>query len=186
LVELFPDQSSYRTDLANAHDRLARLFKQHGKEQEAVQAFRHALEQGSEKSDNNLAWILLTCADQSLRDAPLALSLAKQAVERAPRSPDFRSTLGMAYFRCQDWLSAEKELHQAADLRGQPHGAECMLLAMTYWHRGDRNQAHEWYDKGAAWLPANHEDIDYADVVRLRDEAEALLAQETTDGRQHQ
>jgi serine/threonine-protein kinase len=186
LTEEFPSNSTYRKELAETYDRLAQLLKGSGKEHEAGQAFRLAVEHDAEETGNNFAWFLLTCADESLRDTQQAMTLAKQAAERTPQNPNIRSTLGVAYFRCRDWQAARDELQQAVRLRGQPHGAECIVLAMTHWHLGQRDQARDWYQKGVAWLPAHQDDVDYADVARLRAEAEGLLAQEATDDDRHE
>jgi tetratricopeptide (TPR) repeat protein len=66
---------------AKAHNNLGNAFLQKGNEAEAIPHFQRALE--LEPADpwpkNNLAWILATCPEASLRDGKKAVELASQA-----------------------------------------------------------------------------------------------------------
>jgi Zn-dependent protease with chaperone function len=70
---------------------------------------------------NNLAWILATAEDVSLRDYPRALILAKRAVE-AERSPTFLDTLAEAYYVNGLYDQALETIQEALDTATENRG----------------------------------------------------------------
>ena len=78
---------------------LAAVYHQRGNIARAKWAYENMLRlvPDDDVALNNLAWILATAQDTTLLDYPLALSLAKQAVE-ITRSPTFLDTLAEAYY----------------------------------------------------------------------------------------
>jgi uncharacterized protein HemY len=69
----------------------------------------------------DLAWFLVTCADESFRNPTRAGPLAQKAVDLSPENPDFLNTLGMVQYRLGQWqaavasLNKAKQLHQERD-----------------------------------------------------------------------
>jgi tetratricopeptide (TPR) repeat protein len=78
---------------------LAMVYQQMEKYRDAIQTYERLLSYDSSQpvALNNLAWLLVTVPDKSLRDPPRALDLAKKAVA-LERSPVFLDTLAEAYY----------------------------------------------------------------------------------------
>jgi tetratricopeptide (TPR) repeat protein len=92
-LSLAPQSTEVSTTLGNA------LLRK-GQVSEAITYYERSLEidRGSVTALNNLAWVLSTCPDGSLRNGPRAIELAKKAVEfSAPQNPTFMRTLAAAY-----------------------------------------------------------------------------------------
>ncbi|HIE33457.1 MAG TPA: tetratricopeptide repeat protein, partial [Thermodesulfobacteriaceae bacterium] len=109
------------------------LFSQ-GLEREALKIYEKALSRSPEDPWllNNLAWLLLTAKDQTLRDPTRALNLAQKAAS-LETSPEILDTLAEAYRQagkletaCQ---YARKALTLAQTLKGKDH---------SYYHRRTR------------------------------------------------
>lgn len=65
---------------------------------------------------NNLAWLLATTRDASLRDAPRAVQLARQALLMAPINYSIWSTLAEAYYQAGDYTKALRAAEEASRL----------------------------------------------------------------------
>jgi Zn-dependent protease with chaperone function len=78
---------------------LAMVYQQVGKDREAITTYERLIHLDPDQSValNNLAWLLATAEDKSLRDDPRALVLAKRAVS-LDRSPMYLDTLAEAYY----------------------------------------------------------------------------------------
>ncbi|HVA50795.1 MAG TPA: hypothetical protein VNH11_30910 [Pirellulales bacterium] len=120
---------------------------------------------------NSIGWFLATTDVPALRDAGRSLYFAEAAVRR---SPDRRSinTLGAACYYAGRWDDARRNLLRCLELDA-PHGFDLFLLAMTFWQLGEKEQARQWFDRGASWRPRCFE-VDH-DVTPFRREAERLL-----------
>jgi tetratricopeptide (TPR) repeat protein len=72
-----------KPDYANAHANLGNALMQKGSAGEAIAHFQRAaqINPADPTIQNNLAWVLATCADASLRDGNKAVELARQANE---------------------------------------------------------------------------------------------------------
>ena len=95
------------------YENLAMLYQQLEKYEEAMETYNKVLEIDPEQaaSLNNLAWLLVTVPQASLRDEVRALKLAKKAV-LLERSPVFLDTLAEAYYangRIQEAIQTIKE-----------------------------------------------------------------------------
>jgi tetratricopeptide (TPR) repeat protein len=90
-VEVEPNSSGAHADLGVA-------LLQTGQAAEAVRSLRRAVALNPNALDaaNNLAWILATSPDETLRDPAEALTLAQRVSERFPNNPDFLDTLAAA------------------------------------------------------------------------------------------
>lgn len=88
-----------------AHNNLGNAFRQQGKFREAIAHYEQVLSNapGTLSTQTNLAWLLATCPDQSLRDIPRALQLATEANEQSGQSnPVILHTLSAAYVQSGD------------------------------------------------------------------------------------
>jgi tetratricopeptide (TPR) repeat protein len=85
---------------ADAHTSLGNALLQKGSLREAIAHYQTALALAPEDphSRNNLAWILATASDSSIRDGAKALGFAQEAVQLSGgREPLFLRTLAAAY-----------------------------------------------------------------------------------------
>ena len=103
---------------------------------------------------NNLAWMLATCEDVHLREPEQALSYARKAVELAGDEGMYWNTLGVAYFRVQDWDEATKALGRSMELRGDGKGDsyDWFFLAMIHARKDQKEEGRQWYDRAVAWF----------------------------------
>jgi Zn-dependent protease with chaperone function len=78
---------------------LAMMYQEMGRERETVDLYRKIIELDPQRAValNNLAWLLATTSDETLRDPGRAVDLAGRAVA-LDRSPGFLDTLAEAYF----------------------------------------------------------------------------------------
>jgi eukaryotic-like serine/threonine-protein kinase len=127
-------------------------------------------------SMNDLAQLLATVSDVKSRDPQQAIELATQAVEKSPKTADYRGTLGIARYRTGDWKGAIADLEQAISL-GKPddpvNANQGFFLAMAHWQLGDKAKAREWFDKAVQWMEKGKKDD--ADLKCFRAEAAELL-----------
>jgi tetratricopeptide (TPR) repeat protein len=121
----------------------------------------------------NLAWILATCPDVTLRDPARALKLAKGAVKLDPTSPRAWTALGLAQYRAGDWKDAAVSFMKWQDLKVEPSGADLFFLAMTYGKLNQKDEARISFDRAAKWME-KHRPQD-AELRRFRAEAAELL-----------
>jgi serine/threonine protein kinase/Tfp pilus assembly protein PilF len=176
----FPENPQYRRFLAESYLELASLLCRLGQSTEAAELCRKAVELEPEDPaiNNNLAWLLATSQEPALRDAALAVRLAKKAVTARPKVANFRNTLGVAHYRDGDDKAAVAELETAMSLRSGGNSFDWFFLAMAHWRLGDRDEARAWFDRAVQWTDKHkpHDD----ELLRLRAEAEALLAEAGT------
>jgi tetratricopeptide (TPR) repeat protein len=172
----FPEDAQYRRGLVVSYLELVRLLWELGRPTEAAEPYRKAL--GLDPKDpavnNELAWFLATNPEPRLRDAALAVRLAKRAVTTRPQSGNYRNTLGVAHYRNGDHKAAVAELGTAMNLRAGGDGLDWFFLAMAHWRLGDRDQARTWFDRAVRWMDRYkpHDE----ELRRFRAEAEAVLA----------
>jgi tetratricopeptide (TPR) repeat protein len=101
---------------ANAQANLGHASLLKGDLRTAVSGFRSALqlEPGNVDAANNLAWILATSAEPSLRSPGEAVWLAEFAVSASPgRTPAFLDTLAAAYAAAGRYQDAAKTVREA-------------------------------------------------------------------------
>jgi tetratricopeptide (TPR) repeat protein len=173
----FPEGPHHRRNLVVSYLGLVSLLWELGRQAEAAEPYRKALGLGGADPavDNELAWFLATSPEPSLRDAALAVRLAKKAVTARPRSADYRNTLGVAYYRNGDDKAAVAELETAMSLRAGGNSFDWFFLAMAHWRLGDRDKARAWLDRAVQGMDRHkpHDD----ELRRFRAEAEAILAE---------
>jgi tetratricopeptide (TPR) repeat protein len=121
---------------------------------------------------NNLAYSLVLIPGEPWFNPTEGLALARKAVTLEPNEWTHLHTLGLAAVRAGDWDTAANALQQAVTFTGG--GAyNTFLLAMTYWHQGNRKDARLMYDRAVAWMDKNKPDD--SELGQFRAEAAALL-----------
>jgi len=90
-----------------------------GRPESAVKLYREALRRNpnSIKAMNNLAWLLATCPDDSIRDGTEAVRLAEQAARLSQlRDPSILDTLSTAYAEAGEFDKAIRIVGKAIEL----------------------------------------------------------------------
>ncbi|MGH7993642.1 MAG: tetratricopeptide repeat protein, partial [Limisphaerales bacterium] len=106
-------------DSVHAHYQLGLALQCRGKSAAAIAQFQKVLELDPlhVTAQNNLAWILATCPEVSLRNGPKAVELAQQAARlSAGTSPQILDTLAAAYAEAGQFPEAARTARQALDL----------------------------------------------------------------------
>jgi eukaryotic-like serine/threonine-protein kinase len=189
LTAEFPDMPEVRLHLVWSHNDLGLLLADRRRFKEARDSFRHALwlSQGLiakfphwpssrevlAEVSNSLAWLLATCSDSQIRQPDEAVTLARKAVELAPEKGNNWNTLGVAYYRTQDWDSAVTALEKSSELNSGGAADAWFFLAAAHWQKGEKDRARQWYDKAVVWMGKNKPKDE--ELLRFRAEAEALL-----------
>jgi tetratricopeptide (TPR) repeat protein len=102
---------------ADAHTTLGNAFLRKGSPQEAIARYKEASALAPEDphSRNNIAWVLATISDASLRNGSRAVEFAEQAVQLSDgREPRFMRTLAAAYAEIGRFSEALAVAQQAA------------------------------------------------------------------------
>jgi serine/threonine protein kinase/Flp pilus assembly protein TadD len=122
---------------------------------------------------NNLAWFLVTCPVETLRDPARAVRLARSSLVRGELST-FLATLGAAQYRAGEFQAAVANLDRATRLEEKrPHTGNQLFRAMAHWRVGKTDAALRYYEeavRGQEW-PNDGDDA----LRMLREEAAALL-----------
>jgi tetratricopeptide (TPR) repeat protein len=148
--------------------------------EEALADYSQVIELDPKRADarDKLAWILLTCPNQTLRDPPRALTLAQEAVELEPDQGPYWNTLGVAHYRAGQWQKAIEALEESVRLyEGRDLSFNAFFLAIAHWQRGERDVARRWYDEAVAWMREHRPDDER--LVAFRMEAEHLMGLST-------
>jgi protein O-mannosyl-transferase len=98
---------------------LGRAFYQEGNAEQAIAQFQHALqiEPGDIEAQNNLAWLLATARQASLRNGARAVQLARQANEMAnEKNPVILGTLAAALAETGQFADAARTAQKAIGL----------------------------------------------------------------------
>src|SRR4029079_14844877 len=126
------------------------------------------------KALNERAWALATSPDVQMRDPHTAVEVAQQAVKLAPITADYWNTLGVAQYRDAKYKDAVASLQRYRELRaGDEEWSNPFFLAMAHHRLGNKEEARQWFDKGAQWMDAKT--ARGAAMVRFRNEASELL-----------
>jgi len=182
LVADFPLESSYGSSLARSHERLGKFFRDTGRGAEAVKEYFAALglrEKGVKKFPdragpaNSLAWFLITCPDPQFRRPARAVEQAERAV-RLSYEGTYWNTLALAYYRAGNYEQALAAERRALPLRHGSAAADYLVLALTHWQLGSKEEAARCYAQGVDEL--SHQAA--TDELRqLRTEAARLIGE---------
>ncbi len=99
-VDCFQHALALDPNVAEIHYKLANALVLLGQPAAAITEYSKTLQlrPDMDEAANNLAWLLATCPDRSLRDGPRAVSLARQASEHShDQNPLILGTLAAAY-----------------------------------------------------------------------------------------
>ena len=107
------------------------------------------------KLNDQLAWVLVTCPDPSLRNPHSAVALAERVVEHAPLQGSYWRTLGAARYRAGDASSALAALQRARQLQPAVTGLDDALLSLTYARLGRHDLAHDYAERATHWVQSN-------------------------------
>jgi serine/threonine protein kinase/Flp pilus assembly protein TadD len=182
LAEDFPKVPDHRSDLAGHVNALGDLLSATGRDAEAEKVYGRTLAVREKLTNDfpreagyrrDLAWLLANCPARPLRDPDRAVSLAKEAVELAPKGGDCWRTLGLAHYRAGNWQAAIAALKRAMEIRSGGDSTEWFILAMAHWQLGDKEQGRAWYGRAVRWME-QHQPRDEK-LRRWRAEAAALL-----------
>jgi Flp pilus assembly protein TadD len=105
--------------VAEIHSKLAYALAQLGRPAEAIAQYSQALQlsPGDDDAANNLAWLLATCSDRSLRNGGRAVALARQASEHSHgQNPVVLGTLAAAYAEAGNLSAAAATAQRARQL----------------------------------------------------------------------
>ncbi len=96
--------------------------------------------------------MLTTCDKLEFRDHKQALGLAKEAVDIAGDQRTYWNTLGVAYFRVEEWDKAIQAFNRSIELSydGQGDGHDWFFLAMIHARKDEKEEARQWYDRAVA------------------------------------
>jgi tetratricopeptide (TPR) repeat protein len=100
---------------------------------------------------NNLAWLLATCPDETLRDPRLAVKSAQRAIDLVPTDGNTWNTLGVAHYRAGSWNEARNALSRSMELRSEGDAFDWFFLAMIEAQFGQKERANELYSKAVRW-----------------------------------
>jgi uncharacterized protein HemY len=131
-----------------------------------------------------LICLLANCPDPELRDASRAVSLAKRSLPE--QAGHYWRYLALAQYRSDQWQDAADSIRQAMDLRQGGDAFDWLLLALTHWQLGRKEEAIERYSQAQAAIEAGKplffRYLGAMAVQRLRTEAEMLLDHQVEDG----
>lgn len=118
-VEYYQQALKQMPDSTHAHYQLGLALQCRGQYAAAIAQFQKVLELDPlhVTAQNNLAWMLATCPDASLRNGPKAVEAAQRAVQlSAGTSPQILDTLAAAYAEAGRFSEAVETARQALDL----------------------------------------------------------------------
>ena len=118
-IEQYRQALNQMPDSIHAHYQLGILLQSRGRFAEAVRQFQRILELDPHNvaAQNNLAWLLATCPDATLRDGTKAVELAQQAESISDgRTPEILDTLAAAYAEAGQFDRAVATAKRALDI----------------------------------------------------------------------
>jgi len=125
-------------------------------------------------AQNNLAWHLANCADESFRDPKEAVRRAKRATDLTPKLATVWNTLGAALCRAGEHDEAVSALERSLELGSPSPAYDWLFLAMAHAERGDAERAGECWRK-ANRIIGNGVTVIDAELERIRAEVKARI-----------
>ena len=83
------------------------------------------------KALNSLAWLLLTCPDESLRDHANALELSKQSIVITPENGTHIGTYALALYETGDYAESIKQFETSSKLEKSLSPLNTLIIAMS-------------------------------------------------------
>lgn len=185
LRDQWPDVPLCTTDLGWAHFRLGVFLDDGAGSEESAEHFRAAIDlfltavrQVPNGTDNHyaLAWALTACPDERFRDPPQAVEQARKALgfSRGGRYEPWQA-LALALLRTGQYAEALEAIENCRQLRSGGDALDWFLTAMALAHLDRKQEAREWYERGATAMHNPH----YGLLALLKSEAETLTANTT-------
>jgi tetratricopeptide (TPR) repeat protein len=161
LIVLFPDVPRYQNEAAHVAYHYAWFLHQQG-DAGAEAMFQSARDRWVEMAENRdvtaserLAWLLITCPLDSVREFDRAVAIAKEAWERVPDNSRLQCTLALS-LRSQEELDAAASVLTNVLAESARSGRESFAVAELRFEQGDheaaaaaRQQGIEWFDSQA-------------------------------------
>jgi serine/threonine protein kinase/Flp pilus assembly protein TadD len=119
---------------------------------------------------NELAWFLVTCPVEAVRDPERAVRHARKAIAQREHG-DFVGTLGAAQYRAGHFRAAVANLDLAARTLDRPGLQEVYFRAMARWRLGESEAARRHYEEGIR----GEQRLPPDDIEQRRAEAAAVL-----------
>ncbi len=80
---------------------------------------------------NSLAWLLLTCPDESLRDVSRAIDLSKQSIEMTPENGGHISTYALALYERGEYAESIKQFELSSKRNESLSPLNTLIIAMS-------------------------------------------------------
>ena len=147
----------HKYDVGWHHFSLGLVQNHLGKVGPAADSFREALtryESGPAK--DCLRWALVTCPLPQFRDAERSIAYSKEFLQQEPESAVYWNSLGIGHYRAGQFYEALEALSRSVELGGDDDISNYYIisdyyfLAMAHWRRGERGEAHQWYQRAVA------------------------------------
>jgi len=125
-------------NVADIHYKLANALVQLNKPAQAITQFSQALQlrPAMDEAANNLAWLLATCPDRTLRDGARAVALAIQASQHShDQNPIILGTLAAAYAEEGNLATAAATAQRARQLALAQHNPALASVLESQWRR---------------------------------------------------
>jgi serine/threonine protein kinase/Flp pilus assembly protein TadD len=174
-ISLFRRAIALDSNFEAPYQGIVETLQRLGKRDEAMAEIRAAVAAKPENAplNNNIAWMLATCAGPQFRDHRLAVELGRRAVQLAPNEGNYWNTLGAANYRTGNWKDSIAALEKSMTLRKGGDSYDWFFLAMACWQLGRHDEARRWYDRAVLWMEKR--DPNHHELRLFRAEAAALL-----------
>src|SRR5262249_53548213 len=142
LLRDFPAVARYQREALQVRAQIGDLLGGTGRTAEAAKAYAAARSLGQRftaddpVSYGTYAWFLASCPDPAFRDAPLAIRMAKQLLERLPEIGPLWLTLGVGHYHAGDYPEAVRTLGKEARLPTGQSSTGGFYLALAHWQLG--------------------------------------------------
>jgi protein O-mannosyl-transferase len=142
-VDCFQRALALDSSAAEIHCKLANALVQLGRPAAAIVEYSRTLQlrPAMDEAANNLAWLLATCSDRSLRDGAKAVTLARQASEHSQdQNPVILGTLAAAYAETgqrSEAVSTAQRARQLALAQNNPALARVLESQVRQYQDGD-------------------------------------------------
>jgi tetratricopeptide (TPR) repeat protein len=165
----------------------ARHYAEMGRWEQAVADYEKGLLLAESDASNNMsftqnefAWLLVTCPEAKARNPRRAVQLAEKAVRAAPTIRPFRATLGVAQYCAGNWQAAIEAFNKIGERGRFVDVVELFVLAMAHVKLGNKVEGRRHYDRAVRALKEavqrpNLYHRRAEDVQRFRSEAKELL-----------
>jgi serine/threonine protein kinase len=174
-----------------AYQNLAHLYHMTGRNAEAREAYLKVIaldeRSGSWERENagpgSSIHILADCPEVAVRNPTRAVELASKrlALAKTPQAQKIAWWLmATALASAKDWPAARDAIgkHQALSTTNMPiQGTYAFLLALVYWHVGEREAALDCYERGCESLNRESSPWSRAGLLRHKEEVEQAFGE---------